>query len=129
MSSRVLIVEDCPLLSKLLLRVFALRGWTADVSASAPAARGLFKEGRYDLVLCDIELPGGDGVSLAQSLLKAQPSLLVIMTSGNPKNIARARQAGLSECLPKPYSLEELRSRIDRHDISLMKAECPETAC
>lgn len=115
MSSRVLIVEDCPLLSRILSRVFSLRGWTADVSSSAPAALGLFKAGRYDLVLCDIELPGGDGVSLAQALLKAQPSLFVIMTSGSPKNIARARQAGFSECLPKPYSLEELRARIDQH--------------
>lgn len=119
---KVLIVEDDPLLSKIISRIFALREWVAETGFSVPEARTLFEPGRYDLVLCDIELPEGDGVSLARELLQAQPSLRVIMTSGSPKNLARAREEGLAAHLPKPFSCEELRAMIVQQELSLKKA-------
>lgn len=122
---KALIVEDDPLLSKIFIRYFSLREWAADAGFSVPEARALFQAGRYDLVLCDVELPGGDGVSLAQELLRTQPSLRVIMTSGRQISLARARKAGLAACLPKPFSSEELRAMIVQQEISLKKAERP----
>lgn len=113
---RVLIVEDNHFLSSLFSSFFSSRGWSVDSCFSAPTARGLFEAGRYDLVLCDIELPGDDGVSLAQALLQAHPRQRVVMTSGSLNNISRARQSGLDECLPKPFSFEELCILVAPHE-------------
>lgn len=110
---RILIAEDNPILSRLFSRIFTLRGWAADESPSVSSAMRRFDKGRYDLALCDIELPDGDGISLAKALLQAQPTLSVIMTSGTPGNLERARAAGLAQCLPKPFARAELLDLID----------------
>ena len=60
-----------------------------------------------------MDLPDGDGISLALAFLKVQPSLVVIVASGNPENLDRARKAGLTACLHKPFTLNELRDLLD----------------
>ena len=88
-------------------------GWETDVSTTVADAIMLFKEGRYDLALCDVDLPDGDGISLASVFLGALPSLPVIIASGDPKNLERAQEAGFSRCLEKPFSLENLQALLE----------------
>lgn len=115
---RALIVDDDVALSRMLSRGLALWGWTSDEAPCVSAALDFFKSGSYDLLLCDVDLPDGDGIFLSCALSKANPSLVVIVVSGNPENLERARKVGLPICLQKPFALEGLRTLIDR--------ECPE---
>lgn len=115
---RALIVDDDAALSHLFRRCLTLSGWLADEAPCVCAALTSFKKGSYDLLLCDVDLPDGDGISLSRALLKLKPSLSVIIVSGNPENLERARKGGLTACLHKPFALEELRALID--------LECPE---
>ena len=53
-----------------------------DVANSAGEARELVQQHLYDIVLCDIEMPGEDGISFAKWLLEKQPSVkLIFLTS------------------------------------------------
>ncbi|MDE2142923.1 MAG: response regulator [Elusimicrobia bacterium] len=97
----------------MLSRCLTLWGWLADEAPSVSAALDSFKRGSYDLLLCDVDLPDGDGISLAQSLLKVKPSLIVIIASGDPHNLERARKGGLAARLGKPFALDDLRVLID----------------
>lgn len=110
---RALIVDDDVALSRMLSRCLTLWGWLADEAPRVSIALDSFKQGFYDLLLCDVDLPDGDGISLAQALLKVKPSLLVIIASGDPRNLERAREAGLVSCLHKPFPLDDLRALID----------------
>lgn len=99
-------------MSRMLARGLALWGWTAAEARSATAARELFASGRYELAVCDVVLPDGDGVALARELLRDRPDLRVVITSGDPSNLDRARRAGFSRCLSKPFSLAEFEGAI-----------------
>lgn len=110
---RALIVDDDIAVSPMLARCLNLWGWLADEAPRVSAALDSFKLSSYDLLLCDVDLPDGDGISLAQALLKIKPSLVVIIISGNPQNLERAREVGLAACLRKPFSLDDLRALID----------------
>lgn len=111
--SRALIVDDDLDISRLMKRCLSMWGWEADESHTVSAALGLFKQGRYDLALCDIDLPDGNGILLAKALSKTKPSLRVVMVSGNPANVRMARGAGFERCLRKPFKLDEFKALID----------------
>lgn len=115
---RALIIDDDLAIAHIFSRALAVWGWQADEGHSVAEALDLFKRSRYDLVLCDVDLPDGDGVFLARALLKTKPSLLVILTSGRPENIDRAREAGLPWRLHKPFSLDELKALLDSRGIA-----------
>lgn len=112
LSPRALIVDDDLALSRLMWRCLTMWGWGADESHSVSEALGRFKQGEYDLALCDVDLPDGNGISLAKALSKAKPSLRVIVVSGNPMNVNRAQEAGFL-CLPKPFDLGALKTLIE----------------
>jgi DNA-binding response OmpR family regulator len=88
-------------------------GWEADASGSLAQARDLFGRRRYDLALCDADLPDGDGVSFSQELQETDDLLDIIIVSGDPENIERARRAGFYRCLSKPFNLDALRVLAD----------------
>lgn len=66
---------------------------------------------RIDLVVSDVDLPGLNGLQLAERLQEEQPHLKFIFTSGNPASCERVRTKGY-RCLAKPFSLAELREAI-----------------
>ena len=110
---RALIVDDDESISRMLSRCLSQWRWTSDEAPRVSAALDLFRQGSYDLLLCDVDLPDGDGITLSRALLKVKPSLTVVIISGNSKNLGRAREVGLAACLRKPFSLDDLRALID----------------
>lgn len=110
---RALIVDDDVAIAHMLSRCLTQWGWEADECHSVVSALELFQSGQYDLALCDVDLPDGDGIFLSRALLKVKPSLAVIIMSGDPGNLGRARAIGLAACLRKPFTLDDLRTLID----------------
>ena len=74
-----------------------------DVKSGMAAAAGFF-----DLLLCDIGLPDGDGWSLLQTLSKNR-AITAIAVSGycSPADVERSKAAGFVAHLAKPFNLEE----------------------
>lgn len=110
---RVLIVDDDKGVLSVLSRIFSHWGWTLDARETVSDALRLFGERHYDMAVCDVDLPDGDGVNLAHAMLKAKPSTRILILSGDSRNLRRARASGLPECLSKPFALDDLRALID----------------
>jgi DNA-binding response OmpR family regulator len=108
-----LIIDDNEDLSRMFSRCLTRWGWSADEAPCVSAALDSFKQASYDLLLCDVDLPDGDGISLSRSLLKLKPSLVIVIVSGDPRNLERAREAGLVAGLCKPFAPSDLRAMID----------------
>lgn len=70
--------------------------------------------GPLDLVLAELELPGADGLTLAQRLRAVQPSLPVVLLSREvtETTVAQAREAGLAALLTKPLAPDQLYEKI-----------------
>lgn len=110
---KALIVDDDITNAHIFARCLTMWGWDCDVSTAASDAADLFKRNRYDLALCDVVLQGVDGIILARAFALTQPSVAVIITSGDPSQLARARRTGFARCLGKPFGVEDLKPLVD----------------
>ena len=110
---RALIIDDDAAVSHILSRCLTQWGWLTDEVPCVSAALVSFENGSYDLLLCDVDLPDGDGISLARTLLKVKSPLVVIIASADPQNLDQAREAGFPACLNKPFKMDDLQALIE----------------
>lgn len=110
---RILLVDDESLVCDFAVAALGARGWRVDCAGSvaeARAGRTAAPEARYHLILCDVELPDGDGIALAEELSLDQPQAHVILTSGWPERYEDHET--LHRCdfrfLAKPFSMVDL---------------------
>lgn len=106
----ILLVEDERSLLAALASFLRRKGITViEAESGDEALRYLMENGRVDLVLSDIEMPGSiNGVGLAQWIKDNRPTLPIVLTSGRQS----AELPGVSFLL-KPYSLGELLPIIE----------------
>jgi DNA-binding NarL/FixJ family response regulator len=112
----VLVVDDEPFVLAVAARGVAHLGHTVVATALDAAAAVRAAEAEHiDLLLTDVEMPGGDGVSLARALADRRPGLRVVFMSGRQWSPAASeRMAGHSHAfLLKPFTLAELDAAID----------------
>lgn len=103
-----LVVDDDASQRRLLLRTLEKEGWSVETAPSGAAALEAYAAGFFELLVTDVNLGDLNGIVLAKALSKQQPTLKVILVSGLPENLYRARLAGFSACLQKPFGMEEL---------------------
>jgi len=113
---RILIIEDERRLSQFLRRALEENGYTVFLANQADEAQELFdrEEGRFDLVLSDVVLPGKSGLELMEAFLSRRPDLKVLLSSGytDHKNQWPVIQEKGYRFLQKPYNLRELLKTI-----------------
>jgi two-component system OmpR family response regulator len=98
-----------------LLRGFLLRhGYRVDAAADGRAMTRLLADGRYDLVVLDLMLPGEDGLALCRRLRATTPSLPIIMLTALAEDTDRiiGLELGADDYLTKPFNSRELLARI-----------------
>jgi CheY-like chemotaxis protein len=101
---RILVVEDEDMIRRMLQRMFGAEGWETVVAVDAEDGERRFREadGRFDLLVTDIVMPGASGVDLYRTLVVERPGLPVVFISGySDDRLARAGQ------LPGPYQFVE----------------------
>jgi DNA-binding NtrC family response regulator len=114
--SAILVVDDERGIRSLCGEVLGRAGHdveTVDCAAGAVAAIG---RRRFDLVLCDINLPDQDGVSLLPRLLTGDPPPAVLLITAYPSidTAVRGMKLGARDYIGKPFSPDELRMVVSR---------------
>lgn len=116
----VLLVDDSPVLRVLLrdvLRRAGIGGEVVEAGSAEAALASLERSGVPGLVLCDLGLPGTDGVELVRALRARRdpraPRILALCVAGDADGPRRAREAGADGCLEKPFTPEALRAALD----------------
>jgi CheY-like chemotaxis protein len=115
MNSKILIVEDDASSAHPLATLLRRAGHDIAVACSCREALEVAASEKLGLVLCDIGLPDGDGCDLIREL-KAMYQLPAIAVSGfdAPGDRERYTEAGFTELVTKPYSLEQISAAIVR---------------
>jgi response regulator RpfG family c-di-GMP phosphodiesterase len=114
---RVLIVDDEEPLRKLLRHWVEAEGATVIEAGTAEEGLALTQLGGAPAVaLCDIRLPGKDGLWLAEQLHLGFPDTVVLMTTGVLEFDAAVHslQSGVVDYLVKPFSRERLTEAVNR---------------
>lgn len=112
----ILIVDDEPLIRDSLGEYLQHEGFAVIARGSGEEALALAAEHRFDIVLCDVNLPGIDGIDVLQRLLQISPETFVILITAyaHVENAVEALRHGAQDFLTKPVILEEVHRKIDR---------------
>jgi DNA-binding response OmpR family regulator len=116
----VLVVDDAPfirdLIKKGLRNLFP--GLVVDEAADGRRAQTILGKQRFDLILCDWEMPGMTGLELL-TWFRAQPDhkgvpFIMVTSRGDKENVVQAIQAGVSDYMGKPFSNEQLAAKVKK---------------
>ena len=113
---RVLVVDDEEVIASTLAEFLTGEGFEVMVAGDAKTAMERLEIFEPDVALCDIQLPGADGLELLERLLRVRPDTLVLMITayGTVETAVRAFRRGAQDYLMKPVLFDELLAKIDR---------------
>lgn len=110
---RVLVVDDDPLQLEMVSAMCRRAGFSPECCQYPEYASKLVAEGRFDVVVTDIQMPSFDGFRLLDTLREVSPSLPVVAVSARgdlqPEDFA---SRGFAGCLRKPFAYGELIGAI-----------------
>ena len=101
----ILIVDDDPQIRKLLEEILKAE-YTCMTAGNTVQARHRLEEQSFDLVLCDIRMPGESGIDLARDLTTTSPDIAVILVSGidDLQTTQLAIELGIYGYIIKPFN-------------------------
>jgi CheY-like chemotaxis protein len=112
---KILIVEDDPLILGFLESWLLSCRHEVRAYVSGESAMEILRAWQPEILLCDLGLPGVSGEEIARAALALPRRARVVLTSGEPLRLARAR-ALADAVLLKPFLMEELTDVIDAPD-------------
>ncbi|MCH1995683.1 response regulator, partial [Achromobacter xylosoxidans] len=112
----VLLVEDNRMVGEVVSTLLTDLGQDLTWATDAESALRMLqeKQGRFDIAILDIVLPGMDGVQLAEMIKAQWPAIRVVLATGYSEALA-GRDAGALEVMQKPYSIEALTRLLAAH--------------
>lgn len=112
-SPHILIVDDDREISSLLAEYLQRNGCHTRVAADGKAMLRLLEQGRTDLIVLDLNLPGDDGLTLCRNLRAHSSTPVVMLTArGEPVDRILGLEMGADDYMPKPFEPRELLARI-----------------
>ncbi len=110
----VLVVEDDAAINEVVVRRLQREGLSVTAAFSGTEARLLLDQRSFDLVICDLMLPGMMGEDVVRSLRDAQcdASVIVISAKASAADKVALLGMGADDYLGKPFDLDELAARV-----------------
>ena len=106
---RVLLIDDDPLQLEMTAAMCRRAGIAAECCQYPEYAAKLVADGRFDLVLTDIQMPSADGFSVLKAVHGVDPALRVVAVSARGElDAADFTARGFAGCLRKPFAYGEL---------------------
>lgn len=113
-NATILIIEDDPAMQAGLQDNLEVEGYRVLIAGTVRAAKELAVSSRFDLVLLDLMLPDGDGISLCRWLRNQgfQQPLIMLTARGAEMDKVLGLEVGADDYVVKPFSLRELLARV-----------------
>lgn len=113
-SLRVLVIDDVPSIAETLSQILYAHGQEAEAVTGGKEGLARLEEGRFDLVITDLSMPGMSGWNVASAVKARWPELPVILITGWLDVVGDDEQtAGMADLiLTKPFTSEQLLHAI-----------------
>ncbi|WP_319231611.1 sigma-54 dependent transcriptional regulator [Draconibacterium orientale] len=113
---KILIIDDDTFICELLKKHLQNNNYSAETAYNGRGALKLFKENKFDLVLCDFRLPDTSGLELMQQLKSIKQSVpVIIMTAyADVRMAVKLMKLGASDYITKPIQQEEFLGLIKK---------------
>ena len=112
MAGRLLIIDDDPLILKVLQA--GLRDYSVVTASSAEEGLGLYAAQPFDAVICDLVLPGMQGLEVIRRIRERDPAARVLIITGHDTQarLLAALRENIIDFLAKPFAMDDLRGAV-----------------
>jgi DNA-binding NtrC family response regulator len=112
----VLIVDDESSIRDFLTRWLQAWGYTVKSAGNADQAIAVMSEDPASIMLCDVMMPGRDGLALLAEVRQRWPTTAVIMATAlqDLQTVMRSREDGAVDYVTKPFGREPLQQALRR---------------
>ena len=113
---RILVVDDEPAMLENVDRILGGEGYEVAVLADSRRFRDVAAQSQPDVVICDLRMPGADGMTILAASLADEPSRpVVLMTAfGSIASAVAAIREGAFDFIAKPFSVGEFLVVVER---------------
>ncbi|MBC7499993.1 MAG: response regulator [Herminiimonas sp.] len=119
-AKRILLIDDNIDSNETMMSFLSDEGHAISTASEGMSALAMFKENVYDIVICDIGLPGMDGYEVVTRMrdMPMRPAPLFIAMTGynEPESRARATEAGFDQYFVKPIAVGALLGLVSLSD-------------
>lgn len=128
---RALLAEDDPVIRAFLCEALALLGWQVDAFESGERAAEAAIAQHFDLLLLDLNLPGGDGIATLRQIrnldshASADTPALALTADARPELHQALRRQGFDAVATKPLTLDQLAHAMAQQGFSGRPAAIP----
>ncbi len=128
--TRILVCDDNIFEQKIISNYLGKLGYHADITSTGEEALQVLRRHKYDLLIIDMNLPGRDGVEIAEEIKTTLPvehqPRIVVSTSYDYIDIKdRLDRAGVDNYMGKPFSIEDLITVLTHTKFETIKDEKP----
>lgn len=109
---KILVVDDEEVMREFLLEVFSTQEPLG--AHNGDEALLMISNNPVGLVITDLKMPGMDGLTLLKKIKETDKSIKVIVVTGyaSLQTASECIQAGASDFLKKPFSIEQIRKAV-----------------
>jgi two-component system phosphate regulon response regulator OmpR len=115
-AAHLLIVDDDSRIRALLARYLTMQGYRVTTAASSGDAKSRMQNLAFDLLVLDVMMPGGSGISLARAVRENESGagvpIIFLTARGEVEDRIEGLEAGGDDYLAKPFDPRELTLRI-----------------
>ncbi|KQX52234.1 MULTISPECIES: two-component system response regulator CseB [unclassified Streptomyces] len=109
----ILLVEDDEVIRRSVAMALERYGYHVTVASDGLSGLELFREGRHDLLLLDVMLPGLDGIGLCRRIRETSMDPILMMSArGDALDVVSGLEAGADDYVVKPVDTSVLVARI-----------------
>lgn len=115
---KILIIDDHKIIFTMCKSVLESRGFeNLDYAENGEKGLEMDRTNDYDLITCDINMTGMNGVETIRKILENRPEkkIIVISAMGQEIWIKEAMEAGAKDFIIKPFAPEKLIEIVEKH--------------
>jgi DNA-binding NtrC family response regulator len=115
---RILVLDDEPLIQKVLDELFKRKKFSVTIASSIAQAEAVLAKETFDLVMLDVRLPDGDGQQFLErvSALPDRPLVVMMTGHGTIESAVSCMRAGAFDYLIKPFSPGQIEIILKKAD-------------
>ena len=115
-AASILVVDDEPIIRAAIAEFLQQEGFAVQAASSGEFALQLVERHKFDIVLCDVNLPGLDGIEVLERIARVSPETFVLLITAyaTVESAVEAFHKGAHDYLMKPILLHEVDRKIRR---------------
>lgn len=117
MSPRILAIDDTEHLRAVIRLTLEFKKYDVKLASDGVEALEAARAGRFDVILCDIEMPRMNGVEFVRNYRAefGPDTPIIMLTAEGDEKVSAARAVGATDAIAKPFEPLQLFAAIDRH--------------